>query len=274
MASECVQVVRFVRLLRGASQPILVEGMNGIFYVLKFRNNPQGCNVLFNDAAGIQLYRACHLPTPLWEPLHVSNGFLERNRACWIEGPKGPIKPESGLCFGARFLSNQSSRLFEILPGTRYDGIHDRWIFWLSWIIDACCSHTDHRQALFLKQGDNSFEAVFIDSGNLFGGPNGNEEPRPLASRYLDPRIYPELTHTQAERIAKTIGALRPECLFSRIQRLPTEWQTSNTLASFSRGLGRLSDRSYIEHFLAQLVMREKSSSRHKRRTLTAELRV
>jgi len=124
-----VQAVRLVCKLRGGSNPILVEGTNGLLYVLKFRKNPQGPHVLFNEAAGIQLYKSCHLPSPIWEPLNVTKGFIERNRACWMNGPEGSFRPESGLCFGTRFLSDQYPRVFEFLPRASFSRIRSRWKF-------------------------------------------------------------------------------------------------------------------------------------------------
>lgn len=254
MAEKYIQVVRFIRKLRGGSQPILVEGINGTLYVLKFRNNLQGSNVLFNEAAGIQLYRACRLPVPDWKPLLLTNGFLERNRACWIEGPAGPIRPESGLCIGIRFLQEPRRNLFEILPETRYNRIRCRSRFWLAWIVDVCCGHTDNRQAVFLERRDSSLDPVFTDSGNLFGGPNGNERPVPWASSYLYPRIYPDLTQTQMEGHIEELKALNLDRLLSRRRLIPSEWQTPSALNAYQQGLDLIHNRGIVESILDHLL--------------------
>ena len=111
-----VLVTQYVRNLRGGSQPILALASDGFQYVVKFANNLQGPNVLFNECAGNELYRACGLTVPKWTPLWVSDSFLDRNRDCWMQTPEGRLRPSSGLCFGSLFLGQDGKRLFEILP--------------------------------------------------------------------------------------------------------------------------------------------------------------
>jgi hypothetical protein len=254
VVEKYIQVARFIRKLRGGSQPILVEGINGILYVLKFKNNLQGANVLFNEAAGIQLYKACRLPVPAWEPLLVTSSFLERNRACWIEGPTGPIRPESGLCIGIRFLRAPHGNLFEILPDSRYNRIRSRPRFWLAWIVDVCCGHTDNRQAVFGEHKDGLLHPFFTDSGNLFGGPNGEELPLPSASRYLDPLIYPDLTQSQIEGFIEVLVALCPDRLLNRTLLIPSEWQTSSALSAYQRGLDLIHSRGKLDSIVDHLL--------------------
>lgn len=257
-----IQVVRFVRKLRGGSQPILVEGINGILYVLKFRNNLQGPNVLFNEAAGIQLYQTCGLPVPNWEPLILTNSFLERNRACWMEGPEGSVRPESGLCIGIRFVQKAQRNLFEILPETRYKRIECRSRFWLAWIVDICCGHTDNRQAVFLENPDGSLDAVFTDSGSLFGGPNGSEWPSPWASGYLDPRIYSDWVQSELEIYLQNLRALNSDRLLSRTSLIPSEWQTPSALARHRKALGLLSSPNTVESIVHDLLKTTGNRSR------------
>ena len=254
MPEKYIQAVRYIRKLRGGSQPILVEGINGALYVVKFRDNPQGPNVLFNEAAGIQLYQACHLPVPAWEPVLFSNGFLERNRACWFEGPEGRIRPESGLCIGIRYLQRSQRNLFEILPVTFYNRIRSRSRFWLAWIVDICFSHTDNRQAIFLERSDGSLDPVFTDSGSLFGGPDGNEQPLPWSSRYIDPCIYPDLTQSQAEACIESLKALNTDYLLRKIRLIPSEWQNHSALAAYQRGLSLIGSRHLPESTLECLL--------------------
>lgn len=46
----------FLKALRGGSQSILAQANDGQLYVVKFANNLQGKNLLFNEAAGSMLY--------------------------------------------------------------------------------------------------------------------------------------------------------------------------------------------------------------------------
>jgi hypothetical protein len=249
-----VQVVRFVRRLRGQSQSILVEGVNGLFYVLKFKNNPHGVSALFNEAAGSLLFESCRLAAPAWEPLLVSRGFIERNRECWIEGSDGLIRPEAGLCFGSRFLLTPRKQVFEILSKARYSHVRNRSSFWLAWVVDVICGHTDNRQALFVEGRNRKLDAIFIDSGNLFRGLDKPDRCRPLECRYLDSRIYAAMDLAQADAYLKTLSSLRFDLLLDRAQTLPSEWQTGPALSQFTKGLEALRDRTLVESTLVRLI--------------------
>ncbi len=64
LGKDPVVVTQYVRNLRGGSQPILARASDGFLYVVKFANNLQGPNLLFNESAGSELYLACGLPIP------------------------------------------------------------------------------------------------------------------------------------------------------------------------------------------------------------------
>ena len=130
-------VTHFVRKLPGGSQSILARACDGFQYVVKFANNLQGPNLLFNESAGSELYRACGLPVPEWRPIEVSDSFLDKNPDCWMQTEKGYLRPASGLCFGSRFLGGNDKRLFEILPGSMFNRVHNQVNFWLAWLIDV-----------------------------------------------------------------------------------------------------------------------------------------
>jgi hypothetical protein len=53
-----------------------VEASDGHLYVVKFINNPQGLNVLFNEAVGTELYSIAGLSVPAWRPLLVTGDFV------------------------------------------------------------------------------------------------------------------------------------------------------------------------------------------------------
>ena len=232
-----VQVVRFVRRLRGKSQPILVEGIDGNLYVLKFGNNPQGPNVSFNEAAGSALYRGCRLSVPSWERLYVSKSFLDRNRGCWLVGPHGRKRPEPGLCFGTRFIMQRHAKVYEILPASYYARVQNRQSFWLAWILDVCCGHTSHREAIFVQKRGKILEAVFIDSGDILGGPRGSEDLVPWESPYCDVRIYPEIHDDELKAPLRVLESLDGDGLRSQMRTLPLEWQTESAVARFERAL-------------------------------------
>ena len=52
LGKKTIAVTRHIQKLRGGSQPILAEASDGRLYVVKFANNPQGANLLFNESMG------------------------------------------------------------------------------------------------------------------------------------------------------------------------------------------------------------------------------
>jgi hypothetical protein len=246
-------VARFIRKLRGGSQPILVEASDGIKYVLKFSNNPQGRNVSFNEAMGTELYRAAGLPVPLWEPLIVTEKFLDQTRQCWFESAEGPLRPRAGLCFGSRYLERDGARLWEILPGSSFTRVVNRGDFYLAWLLDICARHNDNRQALFEHRVDG-IRAVFVDHGNMFSGLNGESRmPHFRASAYLDGRIYEGNLHRYWRDIAKVVLKIDVDDLWIRAEQLPDEWLTDSALHNFAACLCVLTNRSAVDT-IAELI--------------------
>jgi hypothetical protein len=242
LVSACQRATLFIRKLRGGSQPILVEASNGLLYVLKFSNNLQGPNLLFNEVVGAELFRACGLAVAQWEPLLVSDKFLDSNPGCWTETENGLCRPSSGLCFASRFLCPRGERLLEILPGLSYQRIRNRSDFWLAWFLDVCFEHADNRQAVYREDGEGWLSAFFIDSGHLLGGAEGHVQPHILASRYLDLRIYSEISFMEAAIYMRTVESMNIDEFWAHVLEMPEDWRSDSGVASMSRGLGRLSN--------------------------------
>jgi len=247
-------VTQYIRNLRGGSQPILARASDGLLYVVKFNNNLQGANLPFNESAGTELYRACGLAVPSWRPLMVSDAFLDRIPDCWMHTPEGRLRPESGMCFGSRFLGGDGIRLFEILPGTSFKRVRNRKNFWRAWLIDICAGHTDNRQAVFQEDSEGRLDAFFIDHGHMFSGPKGDQRQHFRASRYLDPRIYQSVSLQHRLGLYRTAETLDADRLWCRVDALPDDWKTPSAIENLAQCLGRLSTRRLIEGVVDTMV--------------------
>jgi len=243
-------VTQHICRLRGGSHPILVRASDGFRYVLKFANNLQGPNVIFNERIGSDLYRACGLSVPPWKWLIVTDAFIDRNPGCWIQAKDGPLRPQPGFCFGSRFLGMDVKRLFEILPGNSHKRVCNRQSFWLAWLIDICADHTDNRQAVFLEDQKGGLEAFFVDHGHLFGGPRGDDVSNYQASRFADPRIYPELDSEQFRRIGTVLRNLNADKLWNSAQSLPDTLRSPSALSSLNESLQRLGNPISVQNVL------------------------
>ena len=252
MGTVCAE--RYVRKLRGGSQPVLLEASDGFLYVVKFTNNFQGANLSFNESMGTELFNACTLPVPTWKPVFVTPEFVDQTPQCWMEAQGGKVRPEPGISFGSRFLGGPNIRLFEILPGTGFDRIQNRNCFWLAWVVDICCQHTDNRQALFIAD-TGGYTSWFIDMGHLFGGAAGDQNLRHfIQPRYLDPRIYARMSKEEASLLLTTIRSINAETLWRRAQALPEDWVSASALRAFSRGLDTLANSDFVKKILQVIV--------------------
>jgi len=254
LGKDFALVTKFMRNLRGGSQPILVQASDGLFYVAKFTNNLQGPNISFNEGIGSELYRACGLAVPAWKPLLLTDSFLDRNPDCWMQDQDGPLRPASGLCFGSRFLGGDDSHLLEVLPGTSLGRVSNRKSFWLAWMIDICAGHTDNRQALFLEEASGWLAAFFVDHGHLFCSPYGNGRRHFLASRYLDPRIYQSVSSQNLLDCQSVAASLDIDRLWGVVDALPEEWRTPSALDSFAQCLSRLSTPRLLQGVLDAML--------------------
>ncbi len=264
--NDFVLATQYIRNLRGGSQPILVQASDGLLYVAKFTNNLQGPNLPFNESIGSELYRACGLAAPSWKLLLVTDSFLDENPDCWMQTPEGRLRPASGLCFGSRFLGGDGIRLLEILPGTSFQRVRNRASFWLAWLIDICAGHVDNRQALFVEDAQGWLNAFFVDNGHLFGGPKADLHQGFFASRYLDPRIYPDVCSEQLLDFQRVVRALDAEKLWQRVQALPDDWKTASALDGFTQCLNRLSTACLLQNVLDTMVDAQQRANGFERR--------
>jgi len=281
LQKSTVFVQRHIRDLRGGTQAVLAEASDGHMYVVKFNNNLQGANLPFNESAGTELYRALNLPTPAWMPVMVTNTFLDKYPACRVQTSEDSIRPEAGLCFGSRYLGESGDRMLEILPGGSFKRVRNHANFWLAWLVDICAGHTDNRQAIFMEDEAGWLNAVFLDHGHMFGGPQGDEQRHFLASRYLDPRVYQDLTPQAFNEFRSTIQSLDTEKIWHEIHCAPGEWKTESALAAVTQCLNHLSDAALLRNVIdtmldaqRQVIQRErKSQVAQKRKSAASVLR-
>jgi hypothetical protein len=247
-------VSQHISNLPGGSQAILARASDGLLYVLKFTNNLQGANLPFNESMGTELYHACGLAVPSWRTLLLTDAFIDQNPTCWMQTPEGRLRPAPGLCFGSRFLGGNGIRLLEILSGSGFKRVRNRKNFWLAWMIDICARHVDNRQAIFVEDAEGWLNTRFVDQGHLFGGPKGEQAPGFLASRYIDPRIYHNVSSGCLLRFRAIAAALDVDKLWHRMQTLPQHWKTVSALTAFTECLARLSNANLLRNVLDTMV--------------------
>ena len=239
----CPSGIRFVRRLRGGSQSSLIEANDGFQYIVKWRHNPQGLHVVRNEALGTGLYRALGLPVPYWTPIEISQDFIDGNIDMWHFAPAGKLRrPVAGLQFGSRRLGQPGQIPLEILPGNAYKRIKNRSDFWGALVVDIWAEHLDKRQAIFVQTDNHPLlDAVFIDQGHMFGGPDGADSAYKQPRYYLDRRVYEEEgsegeLETWIERIEKE----GKTSWLATVRNLPRQWGDATVVQVGMRILNRI----------------------------------
>ena len=262
---HAARVTRYIRRLRGGSQPILAEASDGKTYIVKFTDNLQGPNLAFNESMGTELFRACGLPVAPCEVLKVTDSFLAQNPACWLETPQGRRRPVAGLCFGSRYLGGEDVKLFEILPGSYLERVKNATDFWLAWLLDVSADHSDARQAIFCERHPGQLEAVFIDFGHMFGGATGSDRGGNVrTSRHMDQRIYPRVSRRFLLTFRKILDTLDTDYLWRQLLALPDEWKAKSAIENFKGGLDRLSDPSFLDRTFDRVLENYQASERER----------
>ena len=223
-ASDRIAPVRFLRKVRGGSQSALIEASDGLEYVVKWQQSPQGCHIALNESFGTNLYREIGLPTPQWAAIEISDNFIDAHPDMWFRVGNRHLRPAAGLHFASLRLGTVTQTVYEVLPGSWFTRIQNRNSFLGALVADVWSEHVDCRQALFLQdEGHRFLSAVYIDHGHMFGGPDGSQKTRLRACMHLDLRVYDGLgvdddldywisrIEDQGERIIANAAASIPE---------------------------------------------------------------
>jgi len=97
------KVVRYITPLReGGSLPAIVEGDDGLQYVLKFRGAGQGTKALIADLIGAELARVAQMKVPFLAFAHLHEGF---GRTEPDEEIQDLLKFSTGLNLGVYYMS-------------------------------------------------------------------------------------------------------------------------------------------------------------------------
>jgi hypothetical protein len=233
-------VVSVVGGQNGGSQSRLVLCDDGKLYVLKMHPSPQGPNVLANEALGAILLQGLGFLVPPWRPITINLNTLSAFPELTMETSHGSQLPACGVHFGSEYLGGPQYDLFDFIPesyrirnGGQVAGIH---------LFDLWADHHDCRQCVYRRQKQKGdYEAVFIDNGHLFGGPDWSGEPTvslKLWSRYFRKPLLSE--RVVVERWLKIFEARIPELLQGAVALVPPEWCVNDIYALCAWLLQRL----------------------------------
>jgi hypothetical protein len=241
-----LRAVEHIRRMHGGSQAHLMRCSDGNYYVVKFQDNPQGTRILVNEFLGTRLAGRLGLPIAVNDIVMVPEELIRFSKEMVFELANGSTSCTSGLCFGSRFpVDPRQDQLSDLLPGSLFCDLENMSDFCGMLVFDKWTCNTDGRQAVFFRNGENSFfRAVMIDQGMCFNGAEWNFPDAPLRSLYRIHPAYervcgmddfePWLTRLETEINADVLSDVAND--------IPPEWYAFNS-ASIQGLLERLNHR-------------------------------
>ena len=233
-------VVLVARKQTGGSQSRLVLCDDRKLYVLKMHPNPQGPNVLANEALGSMLLGGLGFSVPPWCPITINLNTLPLFPELTMETVDGSSPPACGVHFGSEYLGGPQYDLFDLIPEC-YRIRNSEQVAAIR-LFDLWANHHDHRQCVYRRpKRTGDYEAVFIDNGHLFGGPDWSVETAisdKLWSRYNHRRPTSELL--AVERWLTAFEARIPGLLVEARHLIPPEWYRGDIYSLCARLIERL----------------------------------
>src|SRR5271170_4097717 len=104
-----ITAVEYIGRTHGGSQAKLVRCSDSAYYVTKFRNNPQGPEILANELLGTLIAREIGLPVPEPAIVDVHPQLVRDTEELVIEYRHRSVPCDSGLCFGSLYGNGQAS---------------------------------------------------------------------------------------------------------------------------------------------------------------------
>jgi hypothetical protein len=235
-------VTTVIRKQPGGSQSCLVRCNDGKLYVLKMNPNPQGPNVLANEALGAILLRGLGFRVPPWRPVTIDLKTVRFFPQLAMQTPTEETSfPACGIHFGSEYLGGSQYDLYDFMPLSYTHRLRSTAQFLPIYLFDIWASHQDERQCIYQRaRGTSLYDSFFIDNGHLFGGPAWSEVAGPCraicsgniqAPLTGDPRIEPWL---------KVFENRIPELLHKAIAAVPVDWYENDIYLLFARLLWRL----------------------------------
>jgi hypothetical protein len=249
-SSGVLSATKYIRKMRGGSQPSLVQCDNGQYYIVKMAHNPQGPNVLANEWLCSLLGNVAGLPVAEGHLVSISDAFIDGEQGLWFETPNGRQRPTAGIHYGSRLVGQPSgpNRPTDYIGRSRIEAITNGEAFVGMFILDVWANHQDNRQAVLVANQDKSgFKVVFIDHGHMFGGPNWNFANRRSVTCYLERSLYSALWDTGAvDRWISHLETVLPPALSSAISSVPSEWYNGDIGGLQEVLLRRLEDLKHL----------------------------
>ena len=255
VSQQPLRIVSVLKRQPGGAQSRLVRCGDSKIYVLKMHPNPQGPNVLANEAIGHLLLSGLGLCVPEWRPIIIDLKTLRIFPELAMESNVGLTRPSCGVHFGSEFLGGPNRVLFDFIPKSYRHKLTSTTQFLAMFLFDVWASHQDERQCIYRRnQEGGTYDAFFIDNGHLFGGPSWalpHRQSRGACSLNLE---VPTFADPLVEPWLKLFERDIPRLLCQAISMVPKYWYEGDIHILYTQLMRRL-------EFLRTLVAQETASA-------------
>ncbi len=234
-----------IRRMRGGANAHLMLADDDLYYIVKFRNNPQHPRILVNELVSYVLLEQLHLPVPPWDVVEVPGGLIEATPELTMNVGGRVRRCEPGLHFGSSFPGDPTRRaVYDYLPLSLLRLVYNVDSFLGMLAFDKWASNANGRQAIFFRdhakrwmQGDEEprptgpsprslvYVANMIDHGFVFNAQNWEFPDSPERGLYSRREVYAGVKgYEDFEPWLSRIRECSPEVLDGASKRVPPEW--------------------------------------------------
>jgi hypothetical protein len=241
--------------MRGGAQAHLLEAGDGLFYVTKFRENPQHHRILVNEWIAARLLDYLDIAAPPAAIVNLDESFLSREPEVRIRLANRETAVSPGFHFGSRFPGNPDrDAIYDYLPDVLLTQVYNLSHFLGIFAFDKWTANSDSRQAIFVRQRvsrwidgadvaplKKSFVALMIDHGFVFDGPEWTFSDLPAQGFYFRPIVYRGVRGLDSFEPWLTRIREAPSQLFDEAVRdMPRQWLTEEDEAALERLVDQL----------------------------------
>ncbi|MGB9403796.1 MAG: HipA family kinase [Candidatus Acidiferrales bacterium] len=219
--------VEQVRRMRGGAQAHLMRCADDSYYVVKFRNNPQGVRILANELLGTRLAGRLGLPVASAAVVEVRAELIANTEDLVIQLGRGHEPCSTGMQFGSRYPDAPATTVvYDFLPDEQLRDVQNLDSFAGVLVFDKWTCNTNGRQAIFFRPPHESkYRAVMIDHGFCFNAGEWNFPDAPLRGIYTRQLVYERVRGMEAfEPWLERLKALDPGALDEAASAVPPEW--------------------------------------------------
>jgi len=216
--------------MRGGAQGHLMRCTDGHYYVVKFRNNPQGLRVLANEMLATRLAARIGLPVPATEVVQVDEWLVEHTPELNIQLAHNVSRCVPGLQFGSRYVVDPlEGQVWDYIPPEMLGRVRNLEAFAGMLALDKWTGNANGRQAAFWRKlREKKYTACFIDQGYCFNAGEWTFPDNPLRGVYSRNEVYAGVTGWESfDPWLSQIEGLSESVVWDVVDGIPPEWYES-----------------------------------------------